>query len=102
MGTELFIVSRDEKSLFPLPDGRRVETYDLPPGAMWRCDCHNELGWLIMLPNNAGPWCTLATAGGTGNRWTVTGEPPKLTVKPSINSVGQWHGWITDGVMSPA
>jgi hypothetical protein len=99
---ELFIVVRDAEGLFPLADGRRVETHDLPPGAMWRCDCHSELGWLVMLPNGAGPWCTLATAGGTGNRWTVTGDPPKITVKPSINDVGLWHGWITEGVMTPA
>ena len=101
MGTELFIVSRDEKSLFLLPDGRHVETYDLPPGAMWRCECHNEPGWLIMLPNGAGLWCTLMEASGTNQRWLVTGEAPSITVKPSINA-GQWHGWITNGVMDPA
>lgn len=103
MPTELFIVKRDESGLFPLPDGRRVETYDVPPGAMWRCDCHDGSGWLISLPSqNEGLrlWCTLQrTANGP---WNVTGEAPKLTVSPSINCLepGGWHGFIVDGVIS--
>ena len=102
MATQLFIVKRDQDRLFPLPDGRRVETYELPPGAMWRCDCHNEQGWLIMLPSQTGGpeiWCTLAEAAGTGNRWSVSGEPPSITVSPSINCAypGGWHGFIQNG-----
>lgn len=31
--------------------------------------------------------------------WTVTGTPPKITVVPSINMVGKWHGFLTDGVL---
>lgn len=30
--------------------------------------------------------------------WTVTGELPNITVKPSIGAT-EYHGWITDGVM---
>ena len=32
--------------------------------------------------------------------WQVTGEPPKLTLLPSINCAGSYHGWIRDGVIT--
>jgi hypothetical protein len=40
--------------------------------------------------------------GGTGNRdgWIVTGEPPRITVSPSINVHGIYHGWIKEGVIT--
>jgi Family of unknown function (DUF6527) len=78
------------------------------PGAMWRypvLDADNRECWVIVLPNRAGIWWTTykATNGGL---WTVTGEPPRLTVQPSINAgdgagPGNWHGWVKDGVMTP-
>jgi hypothetical protein len=105
-GTPLFIVTRDAEGLFTLPDGQRVKTHDLPVGAMWRCDCHGEQGWLIALPGGrtfgehhfANRWCTLAEVPVAG-RWNVSGEPPNLTVTPSIHIMGEggWHGFITNG-----
>jgi hypothetical protein len=61
--------------------------------------------WCISLPNKAGLWWTTYEADGSGQMWGVTGEPPNLTVNPSINAGDgpgphNWHGWITDGVMS--
>lgn len=40
--------------------------------------------------------------GGKGyyDGWRVTGAPPRITVHPSINMVGQYHGWLKDGVIS--
>lgn len=32
--------------------------------------------------------------------WTVTGEPEALTVTPSINLIGVYHGFLTAGVIS--
>jgi hypothetical protein len=32
--------------------------------------------------------------------WTVTGAPPALTVSPSINVIGRYHGWLRNGVLS--
>jgi hypothetical protein len=32
--------------------------------------------------------------------WTVTGEAPHLTLTPSINEVGRYHGFLTNGVLS--
>lgn len=31
--------------------------------------------------------------------WTVTGVPPKITVAPSINMVGRYHGFLQNGVI---
>jgi hypothetical protein len=31
--------------------------------------------------------------------WSVTGEPPRITARPSIVT-GSYHGWLTDGVFS--
>ena len=37
-----------------------------------------------------------------GNGWTITGEPPSITVMPSINCMGTngYHGWLKDGILS--
>lgn len=35
-------------------------------------------------------------AGG----WTVTGEAPNITVQPSINLGGVYHGWLQNGVIT--
>jgi hypothetical protein len=36
------------------------------------------------------------------NYWTRTGEPPNITVTPSLNvNKEQWHGFLTNGVLNP-
>jgi hypothetical protein len=37
-----------------------------------------------------------------GAYWTVAGEAPFLTVTPSINVLGVWHGFITNGQLVDA
>jgi hypothetical protein len=32
--------------------------------------------------------------------WEVKGDAPNITVSPSINIVGSYHGWLIDGVLS--
>lgn len=34
-----------------------------------------------------------------GDGWTVTGDAPLITVTPSINIGGGYHGYITNGVI---
>ena len=43
--------------------------------------------------------CYSGTGGYSGG-WTVTGDAPKITVHPSINYVGSYHGYLTDGVIT--
>lgn len=33
--------------------------------------------------------------------WTVTGEPESITLQPSVDIKGVWHGFITNGSFSP-
>jgi hypothetical protein len=99
------------------PEGEHVTQGTMmdDPGAMWRwpdLDRDGREAWVIVLPNRAGIWWTTYIAdddpdgGSTGRMWEVTGEPPNITVSPSINAgdgpgPGNWHGWIKDGVMTP-
>lgn len=41
-----------------------------------------------------------ASDSGETHGWTITGEPPNVTANPSINAVGDYHGWLRDGVLS--
>ena len=102
----------------PFPDRELRE-----PGMMWRYpdgDIDGEECWWIILPAHPEigtpghpgelSWRTTQVAGD-GNRWTVTGTAPLLTVTPSIDVVrfvrgadgahvrdgSYWHGFITDG-----
>jgi hypothetical protein len=54
----------------------------------------------VCLPGNWWFCVDSQTTDGAGQGWTVTGEPPKITVSPSINMVGLYHGWLRDGVLS--
>lgn len=43
------------------------------------------------------------TCGGhpdNAEGWQVTGEPPAITLSPSVNLVGIYHGWIQNGVIT--
>ena len=83
--------------------------YDYEPGDMFPCwnaeGSHDVEGrgpcWVVRLPGGGYLWHT-NMAASDGTYWTVTGDAPAITVKPSIN-VGPeiWHGWITDGALDP-
>lgn len=35
-----------------------------------------------------------------GEGWNVSGDAPKITLSPSIDMVGYYHGWLQLGVLS--
>lgn len=85
--------------------------YDPEPGDMWLCPnaggSHDVEGrdpcWCIRLPGGGYVFHTnMESSNENEGLWDVSGVPPRITVKPSIN-VGPeiWHGWITDGALSP-
>lgn len=41
-----------------------------------------------------------ADSPGGESGWTVTGEPPAITVSPSINVMHHYHGFIREGVIT--
>ncbi|HEX4620123.1 MAG TPA: hypothetical protein VH208_01025 [Myxococcaceae bacterium] len=81
--------------------GQVITLREAPPGAMW--DAH----WLpraadgrslcVRLPGGQEWWIDGPASNGAG--WTRTGEPPVLTVTPSILT-DRYHGWLRAGVLS--
>lgn len=82
------------------------EFMDKRPGAMWTLKMHgtDETHWVVRLPN--GGFFDINSKSSTDRKpWTVTGEAPNLTCRPSIVHQGSkyvkgWHGWLTNGVLS--
>jgi hypothetical protein len=54
---------------------------------------------LVMMPNLE-VFCVDAAVSGEWRGWVVSGEAPRITVSPSINLVGRYHGFLRDGVIS--
>ena len=87
-------------------DGVAVAWQDLPPGACWM----DEGELFIKLPLNdefpvdRGRIINESRAErGKSDRlpqWTWTGTLPRITVTPSVNCIGRYHGWIRDGVVT--
>lgn len=55
---------------------------------------------VVMLPGT-GTFCIDSMASGNHpHGWTVTGDAPNVTLTPSVNAVGVYHGWIQNGVIT--
>ncbi len=59
---------------------------------------------LIVLPGGSG-WCPdmrawASAQGYHGEGWAVVGDLPNVTITPSINYVGVYHGWVQNGVIT--
>ena len=68
------------------------------PGAMWWTERKGKRVWVVTLPCGDPFWQGQTTTDGQ-RVWTCTGEPPNVTVEPSINYVGLWHGFLKNGVL---
>lgn len=56
----------------------------------------------VILPSNA-LFCIDGQCWSNGEHyggWTVTGEPQSITVSPSINVGGSYHGFLQNGVLT--
>ena len=91
------------------PGGLNNQAYWNDPGAMFRWPSFDTVDrecWCIALPNKAGLWWTTYEVYPSREMWDVIGEPPNITVNPSINAGDgpgphNWHGIIKDGEMNP-
>lgn len=81
----------------------------LQPGDMYYQEYTNrdEPHLLVVLPNGAN--FDLTHSGDKTHKihWDVTGEPPEITVFPSIlmyeNGLhDEWHGWLENGILRKA
>ena len=69
------------------------------PGAMWYGERKGRRLWVVMLPCLAEFWQDQRTTDGR-HPWTCTGEPPNVTVTPSIHYIGLYHGFLINGIFS--
>lgn len=90
------------------PDGKLYRLRELPPGAVWRASWMEDNAktygnargevWAVQMP------CMIEfiiyAKGEDGRGWDVRGELPGITVSPSIHQIGEYHGYIQDGVIS--
>lgn len=88
-------------------DGREWLLRDLPPGAMWHAPWLDRTthgrrapdgrALVVKLPDGT-HWCVDGPATN-GPGWTRSGEWPRVTAAPSIDS-GGYHGFLRDGVLT--
>ena len=92
-------------------DGSLVPWDELKPGAMWWEREDGEPDELcVKLPGgsrgttwNIDQGKRINALPGEKSRcpeWTRTGDVPNVTVTPSINWFGHYHGWLRDGVLT--
>lgn len=83
---------------------------DLPPGAIreawWLGEADqgpDGKAYLMRLPGEARlDWSIYGYSTDEPRiKWTVTGTLPAITVSPSVNAEGVWHGFINGGVLNP-
>lgn len=88
--------------------GAETLLHEAPHGAVWFAPWMGK-SWsgpdgksvMVKVPDNI-DWCVDGPAGnapGVERAWTRTGVPPKLTVRPSIQTPN-YHGYLTDGVLA--
>jgi hypothetical protein len=54
----------------------------------------------IKIPGTDFGWCPDYLYGGSDHGWTVYGTLPSVTINPSINHEGIYHGWVTNGELT--
>lgn len=68
----------------------------------WRDNYANRPPLCVQIPGVPSDWTfyvdSKSSDGVSG--WAVTGEPPNITVSPSIHAFGVYHGWLQNGVLS--
>jgi hypothetical protein len=68
-------------------------------------DSHGQRWFAFCCP---GPCKTVAMLAirpvvkASGHSWDLSGTDDAPTLHPSINHVSCWHGWLRDGVFTPA
>jgi hypothetical protein len=54
----------------------------------------------IKLPGTDFGWCPDYCYGGNEHGWSVTGSLPAISINPSVNHEGIYHGWVQNGELS--
>lgn len=80
------------KSQWRIADGSIVEIEQLAPGAMWMDE---DKGLCVMLPGKR-----IWYPDRPDRTWKREGTLPNITVTPSVNAVGVYHGFLQNGVLT--
>ncbi len=86
--------------VFRLADGTESLFRELTIGAMWE---DHERGLCVKLPGctYGNIWAMREPSTQTPpTNWNVSGTPPLVSATPSINFVGIYHGFVTNGVVT--
>jgi len=86
-------------------EGREMTIAEMPPGAMFDVAWTHEKGpdgrsLAVKLPGGPHDVWFIDGPSTSGGYWTRTGEPPRLTVSPSILTP-KYHGFLRDGTLVP-
>ena len=89
---------------------RRREQYDQVDKVgdfWWRFDDGNRV-LLVALPNHRkdqgfirSSW-TIDHPNRTGDQWLWDGDEDEPTLSPSLHAVGEWHGFVENGILREA
>jgi len=94
------------------PERKLYTLRECPPGATWIADWFSDKGpngqwsgpdgkvWCVMLPGGVEFIVYMYSSDKPPRKWDVQGTPPNITVSPSINQEGHYHGFIKAGVIS--
>ena len=84
----------------PLKDGQHTQPGDFGWSFDMPWNDSNTIYLYIHLPGDARGWSAIQVQRGQagGSRvWGWDGNEDHPTITPSINAVGQWHGWLKAG-----
>lgn len=85
---DCWYATRDGESWCEFPGGRRP--------ILLAAEHRDARPMIVVLPDGR-PWCLHSPASGSEAGWSVAGELPNVTVHPSIDRRGSWHGWLVEG-----
>lgn len=100
----------EKRDLKFFKDGKEIEWSKLPVGSMWFSHSRPKISQEKPILDDPEPllsvrlpglidWC-IDRPGSQDSRWTRTGNPPDISTQPSINFVGLYHGYISEGYVT--
>jgi hypothetical protein len=86
-------------------EGKLEQTLDdARPGAMWDAwwlgpEFRGRDGFHLAVMTPGGSWYVDGRSPMTRLHWARIGQPPRVSVQPSIFIPGRYHGWLDDGFL---
>lgn len=85
-------------------EGEHAHLYAKSFSAQYRAEFRAHRAPLVVMMPNGSDFCIDSAfwnqQDGYRGGWKVSGTAPQMTLEPSINIVGSYHGYLRDGVIS--